>query len=113
MIPVCIQVTLDQPLSTLKALIEADLKVPAAEQVLLKDGQPVRDEATAAIGTLNIKDGDMLYVVRDRTRASGQASVPYNHFLYIIIFCLFLAGGTVCYHVLRVVLVGSTVPWPT
>jgi len=52
---------------TLKGLVEAEMRVPRAEQVLLKDGVPIPSGAL-------LSDNDFLFLVRDRGSSTSTSN---------------------------------------
>lgn len=73
--PCCsFKVRAQDTVETLKALVEAEMRVPRAEQVLLKNGYPLSGVSLAASGVL---DNDFLYLVRDRN-GSGTTTSTSN-----------------------------------
>ncbi|PWZ03361.1 hypothetical protein BCV70DRAFT_204151 [Testicularia cyperi] len=61
-------------LENLKALLEVDSNVPAAEQQLLFGGQPLSDDK-ATLSSLGVQNDDLL-VLRDRRRALASRPGP-------------------------------------
>lgn len=57
---------------TLKALVEAEMRVPRAEQVLLKDGAPLQPGAT--LSSSGVVDNDFLFIMRDRGSSNATTS---------------------------------------
>lgn len=68
-VPLLWQLAADQPLDALKALVEAELNVPKAEQVLLKDGNPLPATPGASLSAVGLVSGDLLFLMRDRRAA--------------------------------------------
>lgn len=57
---------------TLKALVEVEMHVPRAEQVLLKDGVPL--SPGASLSACAVVDNDFLFLVRDQGNSSSASS---------------------------------------
>jgi DNA damage-inducible protein 1 len=57
---------------TLKALVEAEMSMPRAEQVLLKGGVPL--SPGASLSACAVVDNDFLFLVRDRGNGSSSSS---------------------------------------
>ncbi|EKU22789.1 protein ddi1 2-like protein, partial [Nannochloropsis gaditana CCMP526] len=60
--------SLQDTVEALKALVEIEMRVPSAQQVLLKDGAPLAPGAR--LGALGVADNDFLFLVRDNSNAN-------------------------------------------
>jgi len=67
-----LQVRAQDTVETLKALVETEMRVPRAQQVLLKDGAPIPPGATIAAS--GVVDNDFLFLVRDRGNGNGGST---------------------------------------
>lgn len=67
-----VKVSAQDTVETLKALVEAEMRVPRGQQALLKDGAPIPPGATLAAS--GVVDNDFLFLVRDRGNGNGSTS---------------------------------------
>lgn len=61
-----LQLGADDPIESLQAVIEAELGIPIDQQVLMKDGKPLRIQSGRSISACGCASGDLIYVVKGR-----------------------------------------------